>query len=62
METTALMSGSNYELEPSIATQLTLGAVFTTHLAAATLALHEVLLRHGTTVAESHRLPGMDKL
>ena len=45
-----------YELEPSIAIQPTLGAVFTTHLAAATLALHEVLLRHGTSVAESHRL------
>ncbi|MEO8310530.1 MAG: AarF/UbiB family protein [Caldimonas sp.] len=45
-----------YELEPSIAIQPTVGAVFTTHLAAATLALHEVLLRHGTSAAESHRL------
>jgi len=45
-----------YELEPSIAIQRTRGAVFTTHLAAATLALHEVLLRHGTSAADSHRL------
>jgi ubiquinone biosynthesis protein len=45
-----------YELEPSIAIQPTLGAVFTTHLAAATLALHQVLLRNGTSVAESYRL------
>jgi ubiquinone biosynthesis protein len=45
-----------YELEPSIAIQPTRGAVFTTHLAAATLALHEVLLRHGTSTADSHRL------
>lgn len=45
-----------YEVEPSVAIQPTLGAVFTTHLAAATLALHETLLRHGITTAESHRL------
>ena len=45
-----------YEIEPSIAIEATLGAVFTTHLAAATLALHEVLLRHGISAAESHRL------
>ncbi len=45
-----------YEIEPSIAIQPTVGAVFTTHLAAATLALHEVLLRHGASAAESHRL------
>jgi ubiquinone biosynthesis protein len=45
-----------YELEPSIAIQPTRGAVFTTHLAAATLALHEVLLRHGISAADSHRL------
>ena len=44
-----------YELEPSVAIQPTLGAVFTTHLAAATLALHETLLRHGMSPAESHR-------
>ena len=35
--------------------QPTLGAVFTTHLAAATLALHETLLRHGMSPIESHR-------
>jgi ubiquinone biosynthesis protein len=45
-----------YDLEPSIAIQPTLGAVFTTHLAAATLAMHEVLLRHGVSATESHRL------
>jgi ubiquinone biosynthesis protein len=45
-----------YELEPSIAIEPSLGAVFTTHLAAATLALHEALLQHGISEAESHRL------
>jgi ubiquinone biosynthesis protein len=45
-----------YELEPSIAIQPTLGAVYTTHLAAATLALHQVLLRHRTSAAQSYRL------
>ncbi len=45
-----------YELEPSIAIQPTLGAVFTTHLAGATLAMHEILLRHGIPAAESYRL------
>ena len=45
-----------YELEPSVVIQPTLGAVFTTHLAAATLAMDEVLQRHGTGGAESHRL------
>ena len=45
-----------YELEPSVEVQHTLGAVFTTHLAAATLAMHEILMRHGIPVAESHRL------
>ena len=45
-----------YQLEPSIAIQPTLGAVFTTHLAAATLAMHEILLRHGISAAESYRL------
>jgi hypothetical protein len=45
-----------YELEPSVAIQPTLGAVFTTHLAAATLSMHESLLRHGVSVAESHRI------
>ncbi|MEO8505793.1 MAG: AarF/UbiB family protein [Acidobacteriota bacterium] len=45
-----------YELEPSIAIQPNLGAVFTTHLAGATLAMHEVLLRHGIPAADSYRL------
>jgi ubiquinone biosynthesis protein len=45
-----------YELEPSVSIQPSLGAVFTTHLAAATLAMHETLLRHGISAAESHRL------
>ncbi len=45
-----------YELEPSVAIEPSLGAVFTTHLAAATLAMHETLLRHGISAAESHRL------
>jgi ubiquinone biosynthesis protein len=45
-----------YEIEPSIPIEPALGAVFTTHLAAATLALHEVLLRHGIAAADSHRL------
>ncbi|CAN5914339.1 hypothetical protein BH11GEM1_BH11GEM1_23030 [soil metagenome] len=45
-----------YELEPSIAIEPNLGAVFTTHLAGATLAMHEILLRHGMPAAESYRL------
>jgi ubiquinone biosynthesis protein len=45
-----------YELEPSIAIEPSLGAVFTTQLAAATLALHKALLQHGISAAESHRL------
>ena len=45
-----------YELEPSVAIQPTLGAVFTTHAAALILAMHETLLRHGVAAAESHRL------
>ena len=45
-----------YELEPSVAIQATLGAVFTTHAAALVLAMHETLLRHGVAAAESHRL------
>ena len=45
-----------YELEPTVAIQPTLGAVFTTHAAALILALHETLLRHGVAAAESHRL------
>lgn len=45
-----------YELEPSVPIQPSLGAVFTTHLAVATLAMHEALLRHGISAADSHRL------
>jgi ubiquinone biosynthesis protein len=45
-----------YELEPSIAIQPTVGAVFTTHVAAIVLALHEVLLQHGVVPEESCRL------
>jgi ubiquinone biosynthesis protein len=45
-----------YELEPSVAIQPTMGAVFTTHAATLILAMHETLLRHGVAAAESHRL------
>ncbi len=45
-----------YELEPSITIQPNIGAVFTTHLAGVTLAMHETLLRHGIPAAESYRL------
>ena len=45
-----------YELEPTVAIQPTLGAVFSTHAAALILAMHETLLRHGVAAAESHRL------
>ena len=45
-----------YALEPDLPTERTLGAVFTTHLAAATLAIHQVLLGHGIPAKESHRL------
>ena len=45
-----------YEIEPSVAIQPTLGAVFTTHAAALILAMHETLLRHGIAATESHRL------
>ena len=45
-----------YELEPTVAIQPTLGAVFSTHAAALILAMHETLLRHGVVAAESHRL------
>ena len=45
-----------YEIEPSVAIQASLGAVFTTHAAALILAMHETLLRHGIAAAESHRL------
>lgn len=45
-----------YELEPTVAIQPTLGAVFSTHAAALMLAMHRTLLRHGVAAAESHRL------
>ena len=45
-----------YELEPTVAIQPTLGAVFSTHAAALVLAMHQTLLRHGVAAAESHRL------
>jgi ubiquinone biosynthesis protein len=45
-----------YEIEPSIAIEPSLGAVFTTHLAGATLAMHEVLLRHGIPSAQAYGL------
>ena len=45
-----------YEIEPSVAVQPTLGAVFSTHAAALVLEMHQTLLRHGVTAADSHRL------
>ncbi|MEP6778432.1 MAG: AarF/UbiB family protein, partial [Gemmatimonadaceae bacterium] len=45
-----------YEIEPSIAIQPSLGAVFTTHLAGATLAMHKALLEHGIPTTQSYRL------
>lgn len=45
-----------YELESSIAVASNLGAVFMTHLAAVTLALHEVLTRQGIEPAKSYQL------
>lgn len=45
-----------YGLEPSVAVQPTLGAVFTTHAAALILAMHKTLLRRGVDAATSHRL------
>lgn len=45
-----------YELEPTVAIQPTLGAVFSTHAAALMLAMYETLLRNGVGAAESHRL------
>jgi ubiquinone biosynthesis protein len=44
-----------YELEPTVVLQPTLGAVFSTHAAALTLAMHETLLRHGVSAADSYR-------
>ncbi|MFM0415952.1 AarF/UbiB family protein [Paraburkholderia aromaticivorans] len=45
-----------YELEPKESMQSNVGAVFTTHLAVATLAMHQTLLRHGVDLARSHAL------
>ena len=45
-----------YELEPSVAVQPTLGAVFTTHAAALILAMHETLLQSGIPATESYLL------
>lgn len=45
-----------YEIERTVSVERALGAVFTTHLAAVTLAVHQVFLRHGVTVADSYRL------
>ncbi len=44
------------ELEPSVPVQPTMGAVFSTHAAALTLAMHQTLLGHGMTATQSHRL------
>ena len=45
-----------YGIEPTVEVQPTVGAVFTTHVAAATLALHETLLDHGISREELYRL------
>lgn len=45
-----------YELDPTVAIQPTLGAVFSTHAATLILAMHQTLLRHGVAAAESRRL------
>ncbi len=45
-----------YALEPSVAIQPALGAVFSTHAAVLVLAMHETLLRHGVAAAQSHQL------
>jgi len=45
-----------YELEPSIAIEPTVGAVFTTHAAALILALHQALVGHGLAPGESYQL------
>ena len=44
------------ELEATVPLQPSLGAVFTTHLAAATLALHEALLEYGLTSDASYEV------
>lgn len=45
-----------YEIEASVPVEWTLGAVFTCHLAALTLAMHRVLLGRGVDEAECYRL------
>ncbi len=45
-----------YEIEPTIAPQPTFGALFTTHVAAGILALHENLIGRGISAEESYRL------
>jgi ubiquinone biosynthesis protein len=45
-----------YGLEPSVPIERNLGAVFTTHLAALTLGMHETLLRNGVDKSASYRL------
>jgi ubiquinone biosynthesis protein len=45
-----------YEIEPTLAVAPTLGAVFTTHLAAATLAIHWALVGRGLRAEESYRV------
>lgn len=52
----AEMWNGYYEVESSVPIESTLGAVFTTHLAALTLAMHQVLLRYGVAPEESYRL------
>ena len=45
-----------YDLEPSVPVENTLGAVFTTHLAALTLAMHETLVERGIAQDASYQL------
>ncbi|QQR89803.1 MAG: L-2-amino-thiazoline-4-carboxylic acid hydrolase [Myxococcales bacterium] len=45
-----------YELEASLPIERTLGAVFTTHLALLTLAMHEALLGHDVSKDQSYQL------
>lgn len=45
-----------YELERHESMQPNVGAIFSTHLAVATLAMHQTLLRHGVDPSRSHAL------
>lgn len=59
LKTTSLagsVSDRYYEIEPTVAMQPTLGAVFTTHAAAMVLALNETLIGHGIAAEEAPRL------